>query len=138
MPRQTDTLLKKEYATWLAAKAAGDPGRWPTKAAWAEAHKLDVKTLYRWDKDPECRRMKLDAMDSLIPDETVTRIIALQTQKALEGNTAAANFVMKFKGFGLDDKAHTVIPDLARMSLAELMALKEQVDAEDAQADAEA
>jgi len=117
--------LRREYALWLAAKRAGNPGKWTTKKAWAEAHHTDRGTLYDWEKAPEHKQFMDDAVNGLVNDDDFTTIILIQKRKALEGNTAAANFVAKFKGYLEAPKEKSVsADDFAGMSLAELMALR--------------
>lgn len=128
MVRKANDLLRKEYALWCAAKNAGSPGQWTSKSKWAEAHGIDRTTLYAWEKEPEHLQYQKDSINGLIPDDDFTQIIAIQRQKALEGNTAAANFVAKFKGYLDKPDKPAGADDLDGMSLEELIALRRSLE----------
>lgn len=127
MPTKSDQMdaLREDYARWLrfpnatARAAAGEP---TSKNEWAKKFGVNRTTIWRWEQDPEFKKMVYDQNLKLLTTDDVHKIINALKGKAFSGNVQAAKMLLEWSGLKdaiVEDDSQTSV-DISNLTDEEL------------------
>jgi len=132
-------VIRDLYAEWLnypnsdARVARGLPR---TRGCFAIKHGINRATLWRWEKDFEFQRERLQSIQNLVSPDDWKTIMLAQKQNAINGNLNAAKWLAEQlqispqSAFDNPDPEKEDEQELAGMSEEELEAYLEEQDDE--------